>query len=89
MGHIVSGAATELSYFKISSFIKDVTTEKKSIFELAVGDSIDIPIFVTVGFIHSYQLNQQHQNIDTFYRPSVVNVQWFIGSGKNPEAGRN
>ena len=31
--------------------------------------------------------NQQHQNNDTFYRPSVVNAQCLIGSEKFPDAG--
>ena len=35
------------------------------------------------------QINQQHQNIDIFYRPSEVNVQCIIGSEKFPNAGNN
>ena len=35
------------------------------------------------------QFNQQHQNNDTFYRPSVVNAQCIIGSEKFPDAGKN
>ena len=42
-----------------------------------------------VGFIQRDQFNQQHQSKDTFYRPSVVNPQCFIGSEKLPDAGRN
>ena len=61
LGHIVSKAATELSYFKTSSWMKNVTTEKKWTFELGVGDGIDIPICLTVGFIQKDQFNQQHQ----------------------------
>ena len=46
--------------------MKVVTTEYNWTFELGVGDSIDIPIYVTVGFIQRDQLNQQHQINDTF-----------------------
>ena len=35
------------------------------------------------------QFNQQHQNNDTFYRPSVVNAQCSFGSEKLPDAGIN
>ena len=33
------------------------------------------------------QFVQQHQKIDTFYRPSVVNAQCNIGNEKLPDAG--
>ena len=86
LGHIVSKAATEISYIKRSSHMKHVATENNWIFELGVGDGIDIPIFVVVGFMQSDQLNQQHQHNDTFHRPSVVKSQCFIGSDKLPDA---
>ena len=35
------------------------------------------------------QFIQQHQNNDTFYRPSVVNAQCVVGSGKFPDVGIN
>ena len=35
------------------------------------------------------QFNQQHQNSDTFYRPSVVNAQCVVGSDKFTDAGIN
>ena len=89
LGHIVSKAATELSYIKKSSLMKDVTTENNWFFELGVGDGIDLPIYVIVGFLPRDQFNQQHQNNDTFYRPSVVNAQCTHGSEKFPDAGIN
>ena len=64
--HIVSKAPTELSYIKRSSFMKDVTTENNWIFELGVGDGIDIPIYVIVGFLQRDQFNQQHQKMIPF-----------------------
>ena len=33
------------------------------------------------------QFNQQHQNEDSFYRPSVVKAQVNFGSGKIPDSG--
>ena len=46
--------------------MKDITTEKNGTLELGVGDSIDIPFCVIVGFMQRDQFNQQHQNNDTF-----------------------
>ena len=43
LGHIVSKAATELTYIRTSSFMKDVITENNWNSELGVGDIIDIP----------------------------------------------
>ena len=49
--HIVSKTPTELSYIKRSSYMKDVTTENNRTFDLGVGDGIDIPVYVIVGFM--------------------------------------
>ena len=35
------------------------------------------------------RFNQQYQNNDTFFRPSVVNAQGFNGSEKYPDSGIN
>ena len=69
--------------------MKDITSEINWTFELGVGDGIDLPINVIVGFMQRGQFNQQHQYKDTIYRPSVVNAQSIIGSEKFPDAGRN
>ena len=87
--HIVSRAATEISYFKGSSYIKDTTTEDNWTFEFGVGDGSDIPIYVLVEFMQRDQFNQQHQNNDAIYRTSVVNAQCVIGSEKYADAGTN
>ena len=39
--------------------MEDVTAEKNWTFELGVGDGIDIPIYVIVGFMQRDQFNQQ------------------------------
>ena len=69
--------------------MKDVTTENNWTFQLGVGDGIDIPIYLIVGFMQRDQFNQQHQNNDTFCRSSVVNPLCIIGSEKIPDAGIN
>ena len=88
LGHIVSKTATQLSFIKRSYHMKDVTTENRWTFEFGVGDGVDISIFVTVGFIPGDQFNQQYQNNDAFYRPSVVNAQCIFGSEIFPDAGK-
>ena len=87
--HIISKSSTKLSYIKRSSYIKDVTTENFWSFELGVGNGVDVPIYIKVGFMQRNQFNQQHQNNDTFYRPSVGNDQAIIGSEKFPDAAIN
>ena len=54
-----------------------------------MGDGIDVPIYVLVGFMQRDEFYQQHQNNDTFYRPSVLNAHCIIGSEKFPDAGIN
>ena len=89
LGHIVSRAATEQSYFKRPSYMKDGTTENNWPFELGVGDGIEIRFYKVAGYMQRDQFNQQHQNNDTFYRPIVVNAQGIIRSEKYPDAGIN
>ena len=89
LGHFVSKTPIELSSKKRSSFLKDVCTEKNCTFALGVGEVVYIPIYVLVGFMPRHQFNQQHQNNDTFYRPSVVNAQCILGSKIFPDAGIN
>ena len=73
----------------MSSYMKNVTTGINWASELGVGGVIDIPIYVIVGFVQRDQFNQQHQNNDTFNRPSAVNAQCFVGSENFPAAGKN
>ena len=57
LGHIVSKAATELSYDKRSIYMKNVTTENNWTFELGLGDGIDIPFYVVKGFMQRDHIN--------------------------------
>ena len=84
--HIVSKTPAELSFIKRSSYRKDVTTENIWTFELGVGAGFHIPIYVIVRFMQRDLFNQQHQNNDTFYRPSVVNAQCLTGCENFPDA---
>ena len=66
--------------------MKDVTTENNWTCELGVGDGVDIYIYVIFGSMQRDQFNQQHQSKFTFYRRSVVNAHYNIGSEKFPDA---
>ena len=68
-------AARELKYTKVSSYPKNVTTRKIWSFQLGVKIGIDVVYYVIVGFMQIDQFGQQHQDIDTFYRPTVVIAQ--------------
>ena len=89
LGHMVSKAATELSFIKRSSNMKDKTSENNWTCELGVGDGIDKPIYVIVGFMQRDHFNQHHRSNNTFCRPSVVNAQCIIEGEKLPDAGTN
>ena len=69
--------------------MKDVNIENIWTFELGVANGIHVPVYVLVAFTQRDQLDQLHQNIDTFYRVTVVNAQYKIGSKKKPDAGIN
>ena len=86
LGHYVSRAATDLSLIERPSLMKIVTTENNWTFELGVGGGINIPFYVIIRFVQRDQFNQQHQENDRFYRPSVLNAQCFTGSQKHPSA---
>ena len=87
--HVTSKAPTDLTYNKRSSNMKVVTTENNCVFRLGVGDGIDIPIYVIVGFMQKDQFNQQHQKNETFCGPNIVNAQCIIRREKFPDAGKN
>ena len=67
--------------------MKNAIIENNWTIEHGVGDAIDLPIYVTVTSMQRYQFNQQHQNIDKIYRPSIVNNQCITGSEKFPDSG--
>ena len=69
--------------------MKDVTTENNWTFELGVGDVIDKRTYVIVGLMPRDQFSQQHQNIDTFPRPSVVKAQCYVGGENYPHPAKN
>ena len=86
MDHTASRATTELSYNKGTSFMKNITAENNWTFGLLVGDVLT---YVAVGFMQKAHFNQQHQNNDTLYRPSLAKAECLIGSENYLDAGKN
>ena len=67
LGNFVCRVATELSYIKRSTYMKDATNDSNCTFKLGVRAGIDIPNYVIVGFMQRGPFNQHYQNKDTFY----------------------
>ena len=70
-----------------SSYTKDVTSEYIWNFELVLQSGFDVPVYVIVGFVERGQYDQEHQNKDRHYRPTVVIAQGSISKEKRPEVG--
>ena len=80
---------TDLSYIERSVCSKDVQQQSEWIFDLGVGERIDLAINVVVGFHQSERLNSQLLHKDSSKRPSVKFAQCIIGTERYPDAGIN
>ena len=70
-----------------SVFMKEVNTQIFWTFELGTGQSINVPIWIIVGFRLSERQDSQNLNNDSFYRPPVTSAQCIIGTENYPDAG--
>ena len=71
---ILSKTPTELQYVERSVFMKEVNTHNLWSFELGIGQGINIPIWILVGFQERALQDNQMLNNDTFYRPPVISA---------------
>ena len=55
---------------------------------MGTQEEVNVPIWLIVCFQQSERQVSQSLNNDTFYRPAVTNAQCFIGTEKNPDAGK-
>ena len=83
---IVDEIPTDLQYIERSVFMKEVNTQNLSNFELGTQESINVPIWIIIGFQQQDRQNSQNENKDTFYRPSVISAQCIIGTEKYPDS---
>ena len=67
--------------------MKEVKNQNLWIFELGGQKSVNIPIWVFIGFQQRNRQNSQNFNTDTFFRLPVTSAHCVIGTGKNPDGG--
>ena len=86
MNQITKKTPTELHYLEKSVFMEKVNTQKFWTFELSLGESITMPIWIFVVFQESDRQHDQKLNNDTFYRMPVTSAQCIIGTEKYPDS---
>ena len=64
--------------------MKEVTTQNLETFEFATQESINVPLWITVGFQQRDRQDSQNLNNDSFYRSPVTSAQCIIGTKKHP-----
>ena len=67
--------------------MKEVNDQKLWNFELGSQQSINVPIWIILGFQQRDREDSQNLNNDTLCRLPVVSAQCIIGTEKNPDAG--
>ena len=77
---------TELRYIERSVFVKEVTNQKLWNFELGSQESMNVPIWIIIGFQQQDRQNSQNLNFDTFCRLPVVSAECISGTEKYPDA---
>ena len=78
---------TELRYIERSVFMKEVNNQNLRNFELGSQESMNVPIWIVIGFQQRDRQDSQNLNNDTFYGLPVTSCQCVIGTEKNPDAG--
>ena len=71
---------TEIQYLEKPDFMKKANTQNLWTFELGTHESINLPIWINVGFQPKNRQASQNLNNDTFYRPPVTSAQCIIGT---------
>ena len=87
MNQIVKKIPTELQYIERSVFMKQVSNQKEWLFELGVGESMNIPICVIIRFQQQDRKDSQNLNNETFCKLPVVSAKCVISTENYPNAG--
>ena len=82
---IVDKTPTQLRYFESSVVMKEVNNQKLWNFKLGAQETMDVPVWVTVGFQQQDRQDSQKLNNCTFCRLPVVSAQCIIGTEKYPD----
>ena len=77
---IQSKTPTQLEHPERSTLMKEVNTRNLWSFELRTQESINVPIWIFIGFQQMDRQNSQSLNKDTFFRPPLTNAHVVIGT---------
>ena len=84
---ILSKTPIELRYVERSVFTKEVNKQNLWNFEFESQESMNVPIWIIIGFQQQDRQGSQDLNNDTICRLPVVSAQCIIGTEKYPDAG--
>ena len=84
---ISSKTPTELRYIEQSVYMKEVNNQNLWNFELGSQESMNVPVWIIIGFQQRDRQDSQNLDIDTFSSLPVVIAQCLIGTEKYPDAG--
>ena len=84
---ILRKTPTEVRYVERSVLMKEVNNQILWNFELGSQESMNVPIWIIIGFQRRDREDSQNLNNVTFLRLPVVSAQCIIGREKYPEAG--
>ena len=84
---ILSRTPTGIRCVERSVFIKEVKNQNFWNFELGSQESMNVPIWINIGFQQRDRQDSQKLNEDTFCRLPVVSAQCVIGTEKYTDAG--
>ena len=77
---------TNLHYPERSVFMKEVNTQNLWTFELGTQESVDVRIWIYVGFQQNDRQHDQKINNDTFVGLPIISAQVIIGTEKYPDS---
>ena len=83
----LSKTPTKLRYVQRSVFMKEVNNQNLWNFELGIQESMNVPIWIIVGFQQEERQDSQNLNNVTFCRLPDRSAQYKIGTQKHPDAG--
>ena len=84
---ILNKTPTELRYVERSVSMKQVNNQNVWNFELGSQETMNVPLWIIIGFQQQNTQDSQNLNNDTFCRLPVVSAQCVTGTEKYPDAG--
>ena len=82
----LSKTPTELRYIVRSVLMKELNNQNLRNFELCSQESMNVPIWIIIGFQQKDRQDSQNLKNDTFCRLPVISAQAFIGTEIYPDS---